>query len=349
MVAAAAGNVRILRVAFVRAQFELVTECSACNVEGVVVELYDPAAPACAFGIPAEARCRLCQAQWAGAVAEGPASQGLRDRGTGRCPCCGHELLDEEVEARACSRCGSRARREVTRAPDDLRDRATFDRALARFAAEDDDTSVDHFVALNFLGKTADQVHASIARGERVETGFDVLFSLFQQAGPPRGAGSARNTNHPPKHPSKPPPRDHEVRHDPRAILHALVSVLAADGRHDPRETAFLDRFLAAEKLDPLRPDELRVHRPMEVAARIPPARRAEVIELMTQLACVDGVADPSELRIIESYATAWAIPQDDVDAWLERYKAQYATDFQRFFRRVRAFFLAPREPHPDE
>jgi len=333
----------------VRAQFELVTECPACNVEGVLVELYDPAVPACAFGVPAEARCRLCQAAWAGAVTEGPDSRGARDRGTGHCPCCGHALLDVEVDARACAQCGSRARREPSRTPDDLRERAVFDRALERFAREDDDTSVDHFVALNFLGKTADQVHAAIARGERVETGFDVLFALFQQGGPSRGAAASTRTNPPPRHPSLPPPRDHEVRYDPRAILHALVSVLAADGRHDPRETAFLDRFLATEHLDPLRPDELRVHRPMEVAARIPPARRAEVIELMTQLACVDGEADPSELRIIESYATAWAIPAEDVEAWVERYKAQYASDFQRFFRRVRAFFLAPREPHTDE
>ncbi len=63
----------------------------------------------------------------------------------------------------------------------------------------------------------------------------------------------------------------------------------------------------------------------------------------MTQLACVDGVVDPSELRIIESYATSWAVPPEDVEAWVERYRAQYATDLQRFFRRVRTFFVAPR------
>jgi len=44
------------RPAVVRAQFQLVTECSACSVEGVLVEVYDPAVPACAFGVPAEAR-----------------------------------------------------------------------------------------------------------------------------------------------------------------------------------------------------------------------------------------------------------------------------------------------------
>lgn len=313
------------------------------------MEVYDPAVPACAFGVPAEARCRLCQAAWTGALREGPGSLGVHDRGTGRCPGCGHELGEHEVEARACGRCETSAHRALTRPPDALRDRAVFDRALARLAAEDGAPGVDHFVALNFLGKTADQVHAAIVRGERVETGFDVLFSLFQPAGPARGGAPSRRSNPPPRLPSQPPPpRNPEVRHDPRAVLHALVSVLVADGRHDPRERAFLDRFLAAERLDPLRPDELRVHRPLEVAARIPPARRAEVVELMTQLACVDGVADPSELRIVESYAAAWAVPREDVDAWVERYKAQYATDLQRFFRRVRGFFLAPRGPTPE-
>lgn len=327
-----------------RAQVELLSECPACHVEGVVVELYDPVVPACAFGLPAEAHCRLCQAAWVGRVVPSPGHEDAHDRGTGHCPGCGHLLREAELEALVCSQCGTRARREILRPPDDLRDRAVFDRAVARLAQEDG-VSVEHFVALNFLGKTVDQVYTAITRGERVETSFDTLFNLFQRGVPPRPGGAFHRSDPPPKPPSHPPPGDPASRHDSRAILHALVSVLAADGRQDPRETAFLDRFLAAERLEPLRPEEFRVHRPMEVAARIPPARRPEVLELMTQLACVDGIADPSELRIIESYATAWAIPQEDLEAWVERYKAQYATDLQRFFRRLRSFFLAPRDP----
>jgi hypothetical protein len=110
------------------------------------------------------------------------------------------------------------------------------------------------------------------------------------------------------------------VRYDPRAILLALVSVLVADGDttrgRPPSWTASSPR-----EHGPLRPEEWVVHRPVEVAARIPPARRAEVVELMTQLACVDGEADPSELRVIESYAAAWAIPREDIEAWVERYR----------------------------
>ncbi len=334
-----------------RAQFELVTDCPACGVDGVVVELYDPAVPACAFGVPAEARCRLCEAEWVAALAEGPGSAGARDRGTGHCPCCGNALGDEELEAHACARCGSRARRDPSRPGADVRDADTLRACVARMARDDGDASLDHFVALNFLGRTFEQVHASIARGERVETGFDVLYSLFQRGGASARGGAAvsRRSDRPPKHASVPPPKASEHRYDPRAILHALVSVLAADGQHDPRETAFLDRFLQDERLEALRPEELRVHRPVEVAARIPPERRAEVVELMTQLACVDGVADPSEMRIIESYATAWGVAPEELEAWLERYRAQYATDLQRFFRRVKAFFVAPRAPLPHD
>ena len=74
-------------------------DCPACGVEGVLVEVYDPNEPACAFGLPAESRCRLCEAAWAVKLFEGPDSKGLRARVTGHCPCCGHSLSDEELLA----------------------------------------------------------------------------------------------------------------------------------------------------------------------------------------------------------------------------------------------------------
>jgi uncharacterized tellurite resistance protein B-like protein len=329
-----------------RAQFELTADCPSCGVEGVVVEVYDPSEPACALGLPAEARCRLCEAAWVVRLTEGPDSKGVAARGTGHCPCCGHALGDDELAAHACSRCGSRARREPSREAADVKDRAALERALRRMADEEGE-ALDAFVASNFVGRTLDEVHARIARGEPVDTGFSVLFSLFQRgAGTVRGGSIAARRSTPPRPITVPPPRDVAHAYDPRAMVLALVSVLAADGHYDAREMAFIERFVVAEGMAPLRPEEMRVHRPLEVSGRIPPARRAEVVELMTELACIDGSADPSELRIVESYATAWGISPDELAAWLERYRARYATDLQRFLRRVRAFFLAPRDPH---
>ncbi len=321
-------------------------DCPACGVEGVLVEVYDPNEPACAFGLPAESRCRLCEAAWAVKLFEGPDSKGLRARVTGHCPCCGHSLSDEELSAHACAECGSRARREATRSPVDVKDRAVFEGALRRMADEESEP-FESFVTSNFVGRTLDEVHSLIGRGEPVETGFNMLFSLFQPgAGAVRGGSVATHRTTPPRPITVPPPREAPHAYDPRAMVLALVSVLAADGHYDAREMAFIERFVVAEGMPPLRPEEMRVHRPLEVSGRIPPARRAEVVELMTELACIDGSADPSELRIVESYATAWGISPDELAVWLDRYRARYATDLQRFLRRVRAFFLAPRDPH---
>jgi uncharacterized tellurite resistance protein B-like protein len=329
----------------VRAQLELVADCSACRVEGALVELYDPAVPACAYGLPAEARCIVCGAAWEGALREGPGSRGVRARASGRCPCCDHSLLDDELAAHACGQCGSRAVLAATRAGADLRDAAVLRAAMEALAAAEGATLADYLDA-NFMGRTLEEVRALIARGDAVETTFDAMFSLFS-----RGAGRSVNLSakraqaqrppsaHAPR-PSLPP----AAPQDPRAILLALVSVLVADGQTDPRETAFIDGFLRREGLAALEPQEWVVHRPVEVAGRIPAARRAEVVELMTQLACVDGHADPSELRVVESYAAAWQIPREDIDAWVERYRHQYAGDVRRFVRRLRSFFVRPRD-----
>lgn len=331
----------------VRPQLELVADCPACRVEGALVELYDPSVPACALGVAAESRCRVCEAQWEGAVREGPAAQGISSRASGRCPGCASALGDDEVEAHACGRCGTRASMRAVRAGHDLRDRATLRARLSALATEEREADLSRFLDAHFMGRSLDELQGMIGRGEPVETTFDAMFSLFQ-----RGAGRAVNASaqrargarppsaHAPRA-SAPPPA---ARHDPRAMLLALVSVLVADGHHDPRETAFVDGFLRREGMAPLAPEEWVVHRPVEVAGRIPPSRRAEVVEMMTQLACVDGHADPSELRVVESYAAAWGIPREDLDDWVARYRHQYASDVQRFVQRLKSFFVRPQE-----
>ena len=331
----------------VRPQLELVSDCAACRVEGAVTELFDPGTPACAFGVPAESRCRVCEAAWSSLLLEGPGAQGVRARASGRCPACDHPLSDDEVAAHACGACGTRARLEVATPGHDLRDREVL-RARLTTLAREDGVGLDAWLDANLMGRTLDEVHARITRGEAVETTFDAMFSLFQRGGgrSVNVAASHAQMARPPSAHAPRPSLAPERAHDPRAILLALVSVLVADGDTDPRETAFMDGFLRREGMAPLRPEEWVVHRPVEIAGRIPPARRGEVVELMTQLACVDGDADPSELRVVESYAAAWQIPRDDIDAWVERYRQQYASDARRFMRRLRSFFLRPQGAH---
>ncbi len=319
---------------------ELAADCPACRVDGAALELYDPDAPVAALGLPVERRCRLCGGRWEGTVKCGPDGAAPRARGHKRCPCCADPIADDEVDAHACGHCGARGVMVERVPPADLTDRSTFVSALTSMARDDGEPDLAAFLTVNFFGRSLDELHGAISRGERVESGLDALYALFSRA-PGRGGagGTSRKRLKTPE-----PPRDVPPVYEPRAMLMALVSVLVADGAQDPREIAFVDNFLRREGLSPLRPEELRVHRPVEIAGKIPPARRAEVVELMVQLACVDGEADPSELRLLASYAASWGIDQESVDGWVAHYRLQNQTDAQRFLRRLRSFFVAPRE-----
>jgi len=321
---------------------ELLADCSLCRVESAVVELYDPLDPATVLGIPAEARCRLCSAAWRGVVTSAtlhPASP-MRYRGAGLCPDCGVALNDRSLDAHTCLACGAQALRVLVTPGLDLLDRAVFDGALARFAAEEGEADVADFVEHNLPARTADAVYALVTAGARVETSFDAGFALFHGArhGTPVGRGRSSS----PGESAAPTRAKSEAPggYDPRAMVLALVSVQVADGKRDPREVAFLDRFLTEEGMEPLRPEEVKVHRPVEVAGRIPPGRREALVELMVQLACVDGESDPSEQRLVQSYAGHWGIEAERVEAWFARYQGRYRRDLQRIFARLRAFFL---------
>ncbi|MBL8603789.1 MAG: TerB family tellurite resistance protein [Myxococcales bacterium] len=327
-----------------RPQFELLADCTHCRFGGAVVEVYDPVDPASVFGLAAESRCRLCGQRARGVVRPGPetAPERVKYRGNGQCPACQHPLGDDELEAHACGHCGSRAVREVTQAGAVFDTAGALGDALARFAREEQYLSVEAFIKDSFEGLDFEALWAKTQAGEPIATGFDALFALFHRGGRAGGGVGAglRGSTRPPV--GAPPTRSY----DPRAMVLALVSVLVADGKEDARELAFLDRFLAAESMAPLSSAEKKVHRPMELVSKIPPERREKLVEAMTQLACIDGVVDPSEMRLVASYASAWGIDPAQIDAWVELYKVQYASDVQRFFRRLRAFFLAP-NPDP--
>ncbi len=129
----------------------------------------------------------------------------------------------------------------------------------------------------------------------------------------------------------------------PRAILFPLVSVISADGEIHPEERAFVDAFLVSEGMAPLADHELRVYTPAEAARYVPKERREKIVELMCEVAMVDGLADDAELRVVRAYASAWQVPEEKVDIWLWGYEHAQASAARQFWLRIRRFVLSSR------
>lgn len=314
-----------------RAQVELTAECPECRTRGVWIELYDPVVPATALGLPAQARCRLCAAEHLGECTPGSEGLAARTRPAGQCPFCARPLAEADLAAHACGRCGSRAAMVTSRAGDDLRDAAVLERAVRSLMAAEGDDELAGFLQRCFGAADLDALRERYVQGVPVETALDGAVGFLS------GAVARAPATPPPKAPvaAAAPLGD-----DRRAMLLALVSVLMADGQRDPRETPLVEAFLKAEGLAPLAPGEMRVHRPVEVAARVPAERREGLLSLMAQLAYADGVADPSEVRVLRAFADAWKVEQAEVDRWLATYRAARRSRRQRLLDRLRSFFL---------
>lgn len=231
--------------------------------------------------------------------------------------------------------CGARAQAVQTRPPDDLTSPERLREAVDRFRAEEGNESVEAFLENNFDGLTMDELLGAMRRGEPVSTSFNAMFTMFHGGGGNRDEAPVLRVPHPSVE------IDAAPVFDPRAAVHALISVLMADGECHPTEVDFLNQFLAAERLAPIHECELRVYRPDELVARIEPVRREQVLELMAQMAVVDGFTDSSEVRVVKAFADAWGIGGERVDVWFDRYREQNASDAQRFFRRLKNFFTA--------
>lgn len=147
-----------------------------------------------------------------------------------------------------------------------------------------------------------------------------------------------------------PAPLDDAPPHSapPRAILFPLVSVVAADGEVHASERAFVDAFLATEGMSPLQDNEFRVYTPAEAARYIPKERREKIVELMCELATVDGLGDEAELRVVRAYAAAWRVPEEKVETWLWGYEHAQASAGRQFWLRIRRFLLSSRWEKPD-
>lgn len=134
----------------------------------------------------------------------------------------------------------------------------------------------------------------------------------------------------------------------PRAILYPLVSVISADGEIHASERAFVDAFLVSEGMAPLADHELKVYTPAEAARYVPKERREKIVELMCEVAMVDGLADDAELRVVRAYASAWQVPEEKVETWLWGYEHAQASAARQFWLRIRRFVLSSRWENQD-
>lgn len=166
----------------------------------------------------------------------------------------------------------------------------------------------------------------------------------------PRAAHTPRMPEAPPPPPAPvaspatvPPPTEAPRSAPPRAIVYPLVSLIVADGEIHEAERALVDRFLQAEGMAPLTPEELRIHLPSEVAHLVPKERRESVVQLMCEAASVDGMPDESERRVIRAYATAWDVPDEKVDFWMWGYESMGTSLARQLWLKIRRFVLSAR------
>jgi hypothetical protein len=330
---------------------ELFADCDACRLEGGVIERYDPLAAACRFGLPATTRCRLCGAASEGTLEPQPAAAPqLAGTPANECPVCRTTLAARALDTHQCQACGARAVLSVAQSPRVL-DRAGIFAALDTWAHEARMTREELLRGM-FVRPDVEAIAGALERREVIETVADPFARVA--ARPPKNAarqvgGSVG------AHESAPPRADTPVRADdgpsgpplsvagppsapPRALLYPLVSVAAADGEVHPLERQLVDRFLASEGLSPLTDDECRVHHPLDVARWVPPERRAAMVDLMCQIAMIDGLPDAAELRVVEAYAAAWHVPPEQVQAWLSAYSRRSASTARQVwlaFRRI--------------
>ena len=328
------------------APVELSADCTTCGLEAGVVELYDALIPACRFGLPASARCKLCGIEHEGKFDRTPARE-MREVPANRCPACLEELGPRALDDRRCAKCGATASLAMLSPAAPLDSELALLAALDAWVAREQWSSREALVAAVFCDPDLGSLLLRIRRGEPLEIVADCFTSSVpapamtpanphttMRSAPADGAAPAQ-----PQLPALPPP----PCAPPRAVVYPLVSVIVADGLIHPAERMLVDKFLVSEGLAPLAADELRIHHPSEVAHLVPKERREMVVQLMCETATVDGMPDESERRVIRAYAAAWGVPDEKVDFWMWGYENMSTSLFRQLWMKLRRFVLSAR------
>jgi uncharacterized tellurite resistance protein B-like protein len=333
---------------------DLSFDCEVCHVEGGCLETYDPLVAACRFGVPAVARCRLCGKHARGVVlgrmqepvAEAQRSALVAGVAANGCPLCAHPLEPAALDAKRCPECGAHAQLELVHPGHLPTTEAELAQALAGWAASETFDDLGEFLHATFVRPKLGELLEDLAAGRLIETVPDPFArqggggGAGQSAKPPAArAADEEEVASPVTHRDPNPP----ASAPPRAVVFPLVSVVAADGEIHPRERELVDRFLRSEGLEPLHDDEIRVHRPDEVAHLVPVHRREAVVQLMCETAAIDGAADASEIRVIQAYAAAWNVPADKIDLWIWAHENMGEPVARQFWKKLRRFVLSSR------
>lgn len=329
--------------------FEIRLDCPSCRVEGARIETWTDSA-VCRLGVPESVVCRMCRT-----ASEGrSASTGIGETvmpGDG-CPRCGAALDDAARAARRCPFCNVTAELVETgpmRAIPPEASVADVERALSEWAREEGLGGAGELLDVYFVVPSAADVHAAMARGEAVETTFDVADYLFSGGG--GGGGGAVAGEPVPVRLVREEGAPTTLRlarvavpkpaGGPREELLAIASVAAADGDASIDDDAVLKRAAARRGVAPLEPEDVRVWRPNEIEPPSTLQDREKVLEEMFQIALSDGQLDESELRVIREYARAWGVDPERLSEWTDLYSFGDQSGIERWFRRI-GLFLFP-------
>jgi uncharacterized tellurite resistance protein B-like protein len=320
---AKAGMVRA-KAGYLSQPWQVLVDCPHCRTESAVVEWMDPAHGACAFGVPAERRCRMCG--WQQVAVALP-------QGDGRCPGCHVELTVEEGR---CARCGFEPALLPSVPPANLQDAQRARAALARWAEEEGEEDLDVFCSGSF-GAPPDEVVGKLVRHEPVPTTFDVMAFLFPSSssgGPVQRVveGSGRVTIEEEAAQER-APSGAAPEWEARTAARLLASVMVADGKLLASERRLLGVLLEAERLPPLSSADLRLWRPGELPAPADAGLRDRLLEAAVQLMHVDGERDESEWRFIRAVARRWGVAERKLAGWDRRYEARYSALLTRGLR----------------
>ncbi|HVH45771.1 MAG TPA: hypothetical protein VM925_25635 [Labilithrix sp.] len=324
--------------------FEVRVDCPSCFVEGTRVETWESELASCRLGVPEKVRCRLC-----GHAAEGRVSGVHHAPAPGDgCPGCGTALDAATRETCHCSICGARAVLVDLAPAQRFATLKELEAALDSWAREEGLASAQDLLDAYFVLPRAREVFDALARGQRVETTFDVADYLFS-GGAAGGAAAGepaimrRDEDEAPPTERDPIPRSLRPACGPREELLAIASVAAADGEASADDQIVLVRAAEKRGVPPLGPEDIRVWRPNEIAPPNTLLDRERVLEEMFQMGWSDGQMDESELRVIRDYSRAWGIDPERLREWTELYSFGDSNRFERWFRRIGLFLFPAR------
>lgn len=159
------------------APVELSADCTTCGLEGGVVELYDARVPACRFGLPATARCKLCGIEHEGTFDRSPARE-MREVPANRCPACLEELGPRALDDRRCAKCGAAAKLSLLAPAASLDTELALVAALDAWAARERWTSREALARATFCDPELPSLLLRIRRGEPLEVVADPFANM---------------------------------------------------------------------------------------------------------------------------------------------------------------------------